>query len=480
MENEVNEIVLTYSQKRAYENFTNFLGDKDARVFILKGYAGTGKTTLIKKFVEDMDRQDVNFHLLASTGRAAKILSNTTKNVARTIHSEIYRFSKINQDIESVVQKKEKNIVDSNGQLYLDFELCARDEEDEPGVRYYIVDEASMVSDKEERSITQAIFGSGKLLRDLLEYDHNGKFIFVGDACQLPPVNDTISPALDSKYFLKEYEINAYESELTQIMRQAEDNDIVLSAQKVRNLYYNPQTWKWAKFPLRGYKNIHILDSQTELVNKYIEAVRTYGFNAATMICLTNKQSSQTTQIVRPAFGHLSTHIEVGDLLIITQNNNITGLMNGDLVIVEEVGSRVRRAGLTFLQVTVKEIFTGRLCTQLMIEEVLYSNLTNVSKEQHTDMMIDFYYRMKERNINQKSDKFIEMMMHDPFLNAMRAVYGYSLTCHKSQGGEWDYVFLDIARQVPVLQKPYVYQWVYTAMTRAKKDLYIVKDFWLM
>ena len=139
-----------------------------------------------------------------------------------------------------------------------------------------------------------------------------------------------------------------------------------------------------------------------------------------------------------------------------------------------------RRAGLTFLHVKVKELFTGQSYAQLLISDVLYGNLTNITQAQQKELFIDFYYRMKAKGIKQKSLLFKQQMMEDPYLNALRTVYGYSLTCHKSQGGEWDYVFLDIARSVPGMQKPYVYQWMYTAMTRARKELYVVQDFWVM
>lgn len=480
MENKDTELVLTHSQKFAFERFTSFLDEDDIKVYILKGYAGTGKTTLVRKFIEEMNLRKLNFALLASTGRAAKILSNTTGFHAKTVHSEIYKFIDLNQDLATVAEKKEQNLMDSTGQLFLNFDLWTRDDDEQEEKRFYIVDEASMISDEENQHATQAVFGSGRLLHDLLAFDKKAKFIFVGDACQLPPVNEAMSPALDAGYFHNEFDEKAIESELTQIVRQGEDNDIVLSAQKVRHLYFAPQPWKWAKFPLKGYKNIHILDSQTELIAKYIETVREHDFNTATMICLTNRQASQVTQIVRPAFGHVGSLLEKGDLLLVTQNNLISGLMNGDLVVVENVGEQERRAGLTFVKIIVKELFTQQCYSQLLIAEVLYGNLTNITQYQHRDLMIDFYYRMKELKISQKSDFFKVMMMEDPYLNALRAVFGYSLTCHKAQGGEWDMVFLDIARNVPALNKPYVYQWVYTAMTRARKDLYVVKDFWLI
>ena len=154
--------------------------------------------------------------------------------------------------------------------------------------------------------------------------------------------------------------------------------------------------------------------------------------------------------------------------------------MNGDLVVVDEVIVQEKRAGLTFLKVTVRELFTKRSFSQLLIAEILYSNQTNLTQSQQKELFIDFYYRMREKNVKQKTQQFNKHMLEDPYLNALRAVFGYALTCHKAQGGEWNYVFLDIPSTVSALPKPYVYQWIYTAMTRAKKGLFVVDNFWVV
>ena len=134
---------------------------------------------------------------------------------------------------------------------------------------------------------------------------------------------------------------------------------------------------------------------------------------------------------------------------------------------------------MTFLKVSVKELFTKRVYSLLLIADVLYGNQTNVSSVQQKELFMDYYCRMKDKGISHKSKEFERHMWDDPYLNALRAVFGYALTCHKSQGGEWDYVYLDIPRNVPGFEKPYVYQWIYTAMTRAKKGLYVVDNFWV-
>lgn len=475
----MNEIVLTQSQQYAFEKLKSFIESPNDRVFILKGYAGTGKTTLVRTLIEEMKSQGMKYALLASTGRAAKILSNATDEESKTVHGCIYQFGGFNQDIEKMVSQRERTEVDNTGQLFLNFDL--RPNKQKGGkAAIYIVDESSMISDKEDKNATQAVFGSGRLLYDLINFDRSGKFIFVGDVCQLPPITQKISPALNADYFWEVFGIKVSEVELTDIVRQQEGCDIVLSAAKIRNMYYRPQPFKCAKFPLKGYGNIHLVPNQMDLVRMYISEIKNKGYNNSTLLSFSNQQCDTITDVVRPALGIHSDRIAVNDLLLVTQNNSISGLMNGDQVLVIDVGTRERRAGLTFIKVTVEELFSHQTFTQFLIEAILYANQTNLSQPQQKELFIDYYYRMRDRGISQKSKEFKDNMYVDPYLNAIRAVYGYALTCHKAQGGEWRKVFLDIPRSLPYKDKPYVYQWIYTAMTRAKEDLYIVDDYWVM
>lgn len=476
----MDKIEPTNSQNDVFGKLKDFVEDQSKQVFILKGYAGTGKTTLIKVLIDALEAKKKEFTLLASTGRAAKILSNTTKLKTSTIHGAIYSFTGLNRNLdddETKIDDVSLPHMDSTGQLYLTFELGKAPSS---STKIYIVDEASMISDAEDKSINQAIFGTGRLLHDLLSYDTNGKFIFVGDICQLPPVSQAVSPALNSDYFSKTFHIKAEETELTEIVRQSKENDIILSSQRVRKLYYSPQPYKWASFPFRRYKNIHLVSNQMDVITRYINNVRQYGFNKATLIGYSNRQCNMLTKLIRPSLGFVSPLLSKGDLLLITQNNYISGLMNGDLVTVEDIVSLEKRAGLSFLNVTVRELFTQKSYSQLLISEILYSNQTNLNQPQQKVLFIDFHRRMKDIGIKQESDEFNQMMLKDPYLNAIRAVFGYALTCHKAQGGEWDTVYLDIPRHLPSLQKPYVYQWIYTAMTRARQDIYTQDDFWIM
>lgn len=224
-------IILTPSQQSALDDILDFVHSEESRVFILKGYAGTGKTTLMRFLVKQLEAEKMNYRLLASTGRAAKVLSNMTESggSTSTIHSMIYTFSGLNKDLSDKVNPT----ADETGQLILVFEPSGIDEEKTPET-VYIVDEASMVSDQAPFSATQAEFGTGRVLNDLLNYDRRtmSKFIFVGDPCQLPPIQEYYSPALIADYFQKTFGIEALVASLTEIMRQEDTSSIIKVSKK--------------------------------------------------------------------------------------------------------------------------------------------------------------------------------------------------------------------------------------------------------
>lgn len=480
-------IKLTESQKKSFDLMKGFVKDKSKRIFILKGYAGTGKTTLMKFLIEDLKKSNKKFKLLASTGRAAKILSDLTGSAegASTIHSMIYSFSDLNQDFSDKDTKK----MDEHGQLFLIFEPHAIDVASGSEC-VYIIDEASMISDSSDINVTQAKFGSGRLLAELLAYDKRSgsKFIFVGDPCQLPPIQETFSPALSESYIHDVFGMDVQEAHLTEIMRQKGENNIVAKSQLIRSLFakapdaktfYGPNGKVWGKLPFSDCCTLH--SSLDVMLAQYIDEIKKNGFGQASFICKSNKDCLTISQFVRKQLGFTEPIVQKGDLLMVTQNNLLCGLVNGDMVEVISVGGKAEhRAGQVFRTIKVKELFSKRECTVLFMEGPLSSVRGNLDSFQQTSLFIDFIERMKNEGITQKmKDRFHSSMKSDPYLNALRCSYGYAITCHKAQGGEWPSIYIHIPRNFTLNPTKETYQWIYTAMTRAKKTLNMVKDFYI-
>lgn len=470
------EFVLKPGQVKAFTRLQHFVEKSSDKVFILKGYAGTGKTVLMSGFIKWLEEKEIAYSLLASTGRAAKVLSDKTNTKATTIHSHIYVFEDLDDDLESMSAMQEQLNVDDKGQLSLIFDLKKIAAESE---KVYIIDEASMVGDISDKGASFAKFGSGQLLKDLLSYDIKGKFIFVGDPGQLPPIGQDLSPALSKTYIAQKYNQPIQEIELTEIIRQTSESGIIRASLLLRNLQTVNPPVKFATFPLKGHSNISLHSSHIHLVNSYIQKIKENGIEYSTLICQTNRHCSDLNRIIRASLRRSSNLIEAGDILLVTQNNYLTNLVNGDFVRVIQTGRREYRCGLSFLQVQVQELFSKHIIHVLLVEDILYSNSTNLNDKQHKDLMIDFYHRMKKKGIRQKDWFFKERMIDDPYLNALKAVYGYAITCHKSQGGEWDEVFLYLDNKVHGIPKPAIYQWLYTAVTRAEKTLHIVNDWFI-
>lgn len=487
-QSDIHKIQLSRSQENVLKQILDFVNVSADRVFILKGYAGTGKTTLMRFLIKALSENGKHYRLLASTGRAAKVLANLSEanGQTSTIHSMVYSFNGLNKEFE----EKEELKVDKDGQLFLVFEPSKLDEDANPET-VYIIDEASMVSDVSTRDVTQAKFGDGRLLKELLEYDPRpgSKFIFVGDPCQLPPIEQYYSPALMKDYFFRQFGMKAQEAQLTEIMRQQGVCGIIDASKQIRSLYnsapanrqmYGSQQL-WGFLPFRRYRDIQLHPNLESMLNDYVDKVKASGLNSAVCICRSNKACTQLSGAVRQKLGYTDSRIQNGDLLMVIQNNMPTGLMNGDMVVIEEISPQTStRALLTFRQVKVRELFTGKVYTTLLIENIVYQGRLNLDNNQQQALFVDFIIRMKEKGITQKQKKaFYDAMFKDPYLNALRCVYGYAITCHKSQGGEWDDVYVHVPRNITLNPTQETYQWVYTSMTRARNTLHMIDDFYI-
>lgn len=476
MSNNYFSFPLNKSQKIVFNSLREFTNQPNKKVFILKGYAGTGKTTIIAGLIKWLKSEKINFSLLASTGRAAKILSDKSNVNASTVHRRIYVFNDLEDDIEEIEKTQNSISVDDKGQLSLLFELVKVNNDFE---KVYIIDESSMISDNDNQNSSFAKFGSGKLLSDLFEYDKKGKFIFVGDPLQLPPIGQKISPALSKLYLETEFSFNVDEFELKEIMRQDSNSGIIKASMNLRKLYSSKHFSKWSYFPIKGTNEIKLHNSHADLINHYLQLLTKYGVENSSILCTSNKQCADLNKIVRLYLNRNENILNQNDLLMVTQNNYLTGLVNGDLVRVLDIGSSEKRCGLTFRKVEVEELVSKSKYNVNIIEDILTSNRTNLDNKEHKELFIDFFNRMKGNGIKQKDEKFKSEMLTDPYLNALKSVYGYALTCHKSQGGEWDNIYLYLDNKIQGKPKPEVYQWMYTAVTRAKKKLHIVDDWFI-
>lgn len=485
---DLTNIHLTKNQETVLEKMMDFVNHPTDRAFILRGYAGTGKTTLMRFLIQELEKQNKPYRLLASTGRAAKVLANLSgkKEITSTIHSMIYAFQGLNRVLDDQEMKKS----DGSRQLFLVFETTPLDMGTQPET-VYIVDEASMISDVETKEVTQARFGDGRLLKNLLDYDQRvgSKFIFVGDPCQLPPIEEYYSPALMEEYFENIFHIQPHVANLTEIMRQGDGSGIVVASKKIRTSYEHAPNDNtiyssrpvWGSFPFRNTKDICLYPDVGAMLDNYMTKIRRNGLNSAVCVCRSNSACSKLSWRIRTMLGYNSQRIEKGELLMVVQNNQRTGLMNGDMVTVEEISPRtISRARLTFRQMKLKELFTGKTCSTLVIEEAIFQPQLNLSADQQQELFIDFIIRMKEKGIYQKNkEAFYQAMQDDIYLNALRCMYGYAVTCHKAQGGEWDDVYVHVPRNITLNPTKETYQWIYTAMTRAKERLHMVDDFYI-
>ncbi len=486
---------LTTSQNNALSAMKSFVEHRD-KCFVLSGYAGTGKTTLVRFFIQYLQKKQIAFCLLSSTGRAAKILSNTVGYEASTIHHYIFTCKGLNKDLSEVDTKEATP--DNVGQLHLQFDVVKCNASAD-GTMVYIIDEASMISDIKSSAPTQAIYGTGRLLHDLLNYDsrYDSKFVFVGDPCQLPPIEGSISPALSPEYLKEVFGYSTSHFALTEIMRQAEDSSIVNATSMIRSRWQKaPESDEiygnkvWGKIKLSPYADIEIMHSADDMRNRYVSFIRQYGYNEAVFICQSNGDSLKMSQLVRKELG-FEGMIQPGDLLMVSQNQITTGLMNGDMVEVLRVGDKPEyvckndeKTGyhtlLTFIEVEVRELFSGRTFNTLLLLSLLDSTRPNLDARQQTGLFLNFVLRMRDKDITQKkAEEFKMALFDDPYLNALRCSYGYAITCHKAQGGEWNHVFVQPQRNIMLNPCKRSYQWLYTAITRAKQRVYFVQDFFI-
>ena len=326
-----------------------------------------------------------------------------------------------------------------------------------------------------------ASFGSGLLLPDLLEAIGNNKIIFVGDPCQLPPVCQTLSPALNEPW-LTNAGRRIMTGTLEKIMRTQEGNDILTIATDIRNMVGKPKISNWTKLPARNRNNCALLADANTLFLEYYARFLQYGAGDCIAIARSNTICNKINNSLRsrlfPASGQM---VNVGEILMVSQNNYLVPLTNGDFVKVLEIGEMHSKDLLRFADVRVAQMETGKEYKIKLSLDPFLNHAPNLTQDQQRSLMIDFSQRMRRKNIRPKTEAYQESMQKDPYLNSLRATYGYAVTCHKAQGGEWDhvYLFLDKGMYGP-MNNDELLRWWYTAITRTRSQLHLHSDWWII
>ena len=484
----------TADQTHAIEVFTHFMTERDERVvMILRGSAGTGKTSLAGAIVRTLQQLQQKVTLLAPTGRAAKVFSLNANQPAATIHRTIYR---------------EKAFTGLDGKFNLNVNLF-RD-------RLFMVDEASMIS----LSSNNTTFGSGCLLDDLIQYvynDRNCRMLLVGDKAQLPPVGEEESPALRADV-LRAYGLTVYECDLNEVLRQSQDSGILYNATVIRQMITHDEVTQLPKIRFKGFADISIVPGD-ELIERLASSYSEMGIDETMVITRSNKRANVFNQGIRNMVLGREEELTTGDMLMVVKNkyknsptpspslngslnnatNNINGLTtqatrqvtqlpsgggkeiekpvltfiaNGDRAIVRRVRNVREFYGFRFADVSLEfPDYNNAEEEMTVILDALMTEAPALTQEQNEQL---FQHVLEDyEDIPLKADR-MKKVREDEYYNALQVKFGYAITCHKAQGGQWAHIYLDQGYMTDEMLTPDYIHWLYTAFTRATEHLYLV------
>jgi len=453
---------LTTDQSISLGLMKKFVNDEIDRVFVLKGYAGTGKTTLIGELLKFMESEDIPFRLMASTGRAAKVMALKTGCEATTVHSYIYILR--------------SNLFDESSKTNrVKFDLKVNND---PINSVYLIDEASMISNHLTGSAVST-FGSGMLLSDIFTFIQGRKVIFIGDPAQLPPINTLFSPALNAQYISRTFHLQAKEAFLYEVMRYDSRSGIGYNATIIRSQIENNTCTGYLKIKVSGFHDLAIESLDTLIINKYVSLFRSNGMHSVILLAYSNKIVNLLNQQIRSLLFPGKERLQQEDLIIVGQNNYMHNLSNGEQLRITFVDEEAEfLAGLTFRRIRYK-LVSGMGVetiehTARIIEEYLYRPKPGLTPEEEYTLMKDFIGRCYRDGLKGHKEEIDQRMMSDPYLNALRIRFGYAVTCHKAQGGEWPHVFLILEPMLfvqAITEGVFLRRWVYTALTRAEKNV---------
>lgn len=440
--NEQNDIITDISE------FITTIGNRS--IYVLKGYAGTGKTTLVSSLVKSLPVVAKRHVLMAPTGRAAKVLAKYSKRAASTIHRKIY-WIRTNKSGNTFITRKENTHTNT----------------------IFFVDEASMISENNEKA-----FGNRSLLDDLIEYVYEGldcKLILIGDTAQLPPVHLEVSPALNEEILERKSNKQIISRELTEVVRQKENSLILNNATLIRE--------KIAKedytFPsIITNSEVIRINTGEDLQDALESAYSNNGINNTSVICRSNKRANLYNQQIRTKIRWQENEISSGDMLMVVRNNyfwldessKAGFIANGDIIMVTKINETIERYGFRFARASVEMVDypKEKNLDLLLLLDTLTSESPTISYDQYQKLYKEISKDYKgQKEINKK-------IKEDEFFNALQIKFAYAITCHKSQGGQWENIFVDMGYFTDqMLDKAYL-RWLYTAITRATKKLYLI------
>ena len=429
------------------------LSRKPNPTYLLRGYAGTGKTTLVTTLVQTLPRIGMDYVLLAPTGRAAKVMSGYTERFASTIHKKIYQVSSLPDGSLRMVlgQNKRHDTV-------------------------FIVDEASMIG--EERA-----FGAHSLLDDLVSYVFSGercRLLLIGDTAQLPPVGSDESPALDLEYLKSAFPLTIATYELTEVKRQALQSGILSNATHLRRLLLEDRLAYAPPFFDLHFSDTHVIQPERfeELLFQAFDAEQRYE---SVIVCKSNKRANLFNQAIRSRILNIEGEIATGDLLMVVKNNyywadgnqQSSFIANGDLAEIRKISRYEELYGFRFAEVTLHfpDYHDAPDLDVKILLDTLNSNSASLTEEEQTRLRqaVEADYM----DIPNRRERYKEMKKN-PWFNALQVKFAYALTCHKTQGGQWKQVFVDSSFNLKDELEKEDLRWLYTAVTRAQKTLYFV------
>lgn len=468
----------TKEQEKAIILLADFLLSRERdTVFLLKGYAGTGKTSLLAALVRTLGMLQQRVMLLAPTGRAAKVLSSYAGVPAYTIHRKIYR---------------QKSITDMDV-----FQNDVNLRQD----TLFIVDEASMIANDAHDT---TVFGTGRLLDDLMHYVYSCegcRLVLVGDTAQLPPVGEEESPAL-SRTMLEGYGMEVTELQLTQVVRQLEESGILWNATMLRSLIQNDEMFEFPKLRGKTFPDVKALPGE-ELIEALEQSYRKYGTDGTIVVTRSNKRANIYNNGIRARILDNEEELSSGDLIMVAKNNYywndreqqqgargkeqensnplapcplplapFSFIANGDIAVVRRLRNERSFYGFRFADAILEfPDYDNREMEVTVLLDTLQSEAPALTRQQQEALFQGVWEDYPE--LTNRRDR-MKRLRQDPYYNALQIKYAYAVTCHKAQGGQWEHVYIDQGYITEEMLTPDYFRWLYTAITRATEQVYLV------